>query len=55
MQCVWVAAWNGSARMENGSAIQNLQQPIDFTRMNKSAWLHIVRRHEQDRAMDRAG
>ena len=42
MKCVWVAAWEGSQRLADGSAIQIVQKPVDYRLKNKSSWLRVV-------------
>lgn len=42
MKCVWVAAWEGSQRLSDKSAIQLVQQPVDNRLKNKSSWLRVV-------------
>jgi hypothetical protein len=44
MRCVWVEAWRGAERMQDGlSAIQRLQPPVDRRLEGTSAWLRVVR------------
>ena len=44
MNCVWVTAWEGSQKIPTGTeAIQVIQQPVDVTKKNTSAWLRAVR------------
>ena len=43
MRCVWVQAWEGSRRMEEGDKITVLQPPVDNRLRSRSAWLRIVR------------
>ena len=44
MTCVWVLAWEGNKRFrENGYPIQQLQPPVDYQLIGKSAWLREVR------------
>lgn len=48
MQCVWVAAWEGSQRMRSGAqAIQVLQAPVDHRLQGSSAWMRAVRARRQ--------
>ena len=42
MPCVWVQAWNGSRRMQGGDAILNLQEPVDYSLRETSAWLRAT-------------
>ena len=44
MRCVWVQAWEGSRRMEEGDRIRELQPPVDHRWWNRSSWLAVVRR-----------
>ena len=43
MRCVWVLAWDGAARMEGGSRIQDVQPPVDRSLQGSSAWLRASR------------
>ena len=43
MRCVWLEAWDGSARMRGGSAIVELQNPVDWSIAGSSSWLRYVR------------
>ena len=44
MVCVWVMAWEGSQRIENGEqAIQIVQGPVDVRLKGSSAWLSSTR------------
>lgn len=43
MKCVWVAAWEGSQRMSQSSAINMVQHPVDFRLKNTSSWLRVAR------------
>ena len=43
MRCVWVQAWEGSRRMQDGDRITELQPPVDHRRKGTSSWLRIVR------------
>ena len=42
MRCVWVDAWDGSARMKKGGAISNIQPALDFRLRDTSAWLRSM-------------
>lgn len=37
--CVWVAAWEGSRRLDDGHAMLRLQPPLDRRLQGQSAWL----------------
>jgi hypothetical protein len=51
MICVWVTAWEGSQRIENGEqAIQVVQDPVDTRLKGSSAWLRAARDKVQQRA-----
>ena len=43
MRCVWVQAWEGSRRMEEGERISELRPPVDHRLQGSSAWLRVVR------------
>ena len=43
MKCVWVQAWMGAERMAKGSAILELQKPVDHSLKGSSAWLRVAR------------
>jgi hypothetical protein len=43
MRCVWVAAWDGANRMENGDAIKSAQFAVDHRRKGTSSWLRLAR------------
>ncbi len=44
MRCVWVEAWDGAGRMENGlERIQVVQPPVDRTLEGSSSWLRVAR------------
>jgi Methylene-tetrahydrofolate reductase C terminal len=43
MRCVWVQAWEGSRRMQEGDAITQLQPPVDHRGRERSSWLRVVR------------
>ncbi len=42
MKCVWVEAWEGSRRMQNGAEIHKVDVPVDRTLEGKSSWLRVV-------------
>ena len=43
MKCVWVQAWMGAGLMEKGSAILELQKPVEHSLKGSSAWLRVAR------------
>ena len=43
MKCVWVQAWEGSRRMQDGIAILDVQKPVDHRLKGHSSWLKVVR------------
>jgi hypothetical protein len=43
MKCVWVQAWEGSRRMEEGDKILDRQKPVDHSLKGSSAWLRRTR------------
>lgn len=43
MRCVWVAAFEGAARMSNPSAIDVQNPPLDRSSQGKSSWLRETR------------
>lgn len=47
MPCVWVKAWEGSQKMNNNTAIQQVQQAVDYRLKNQSSWLRIAKEHNQ--------
>jgi hypothetical protein len=42
MPCVWVQAWEGSRRMRDGNAILAVQEPVDYSLRETSAWLRVT-------------
>jgi hypothetical protein len=50
MRCVWVEAWRGSQKMQQSSAIRQVQFPVNYSFKNSSSWLRVVR--EQAAASD---
>ncbi|MFC3752943.1 methylenetetrahydrofolate reductase C-terminal domain-containing protein [Aquamicrobium ahrensii] len=42
MPCVWVKAWEGSRTMVRGDAILNVQNPVDQSLRETSAWLRVT-------------
>jgi hypothetical protein len=45
MRCVWVDAWEGSARMRNGESIRVIQIAVDYRLQGRSSWLRVVKQH----------
>jgi len=43
MKCVWVAAWEGARHMSGGTAILEVQKPVDHSLKGSSSWLRVVR------------
>ena len=43
MKCVWVKAWEGSQQMAGGTAILDVQKPVDNTLKGRSSWLRVAR------------
>jgi hypothetical protein len=43
MACVWVQAWEGSKRMDDGAKILDVQKPVDNRLKGRSSWLKLVR------------
>jgi hypothetical protein len=43
MRCVWVLAWDGASRMENGGRIRELLPPVDRRLEGSSSWLRVSR------------
>jgi hypothetical protein len=43
MKCVWVQAWQGASHMRKGSAILDVQKPVDNRLKGHSSWLRVVR------------
>ncbi|MCF4098456.1 methylenetetrahydrofolate reductase C-terminal domain-containing protein [Maritalea mediterranea] len=43
MRCVWVDAWNGAAKMEDGDAIKDIEFAVDHSRVGQSSWLRLAR------------
>ncbi len=54
MKCVWVEAWEGARRMDNGADIRNVDVPVDRTLEGKSSWLRVVRLKSEGRLEDAA-
>jgi len=47
MPCVWVKAWEGSQNMTDDTAIQQVQNAIDYRLKNQSSWLRIAQLRNQ--------
>ncbi len=43
MRCVWVAAWDGASRMQQGDAIKDVNFALDNRLKGKSSWLKLAR------------
>jgi Methylene-tetrahydrofolate reductase C terminal len=44
MRCVWVEAWDGASRMQDGAArIRVVQPPVDRSLEGSSSWLRVSR------------
>jgi hypothetical protein len=43
MRCVWVQAWEGSRRMEEGDRVLDRQPPVDHRLWGRSSWLRVLR------------
>lgn len=43
MPCVWVEAWAGSQRMDEGDTIRNVQPAVDHRLIGRSSWLAVAR------------
>ncbi|MCV2880142.1 methylenetetrahydrofolate reductase C-terminal domain-containing protein [Sedimentimonas flavescens] len=43
MHCVWVLAWDGAARMKDGSKVRDVQPPVDRRLEGSSSWLRVSR------------
>jgi len=43
MACVWVKAWEGARGMSGGTAILDVQRPVDNSLKGTSSWLRVVR------------
>ncbi len=54
MPCVWVQAFEGANRMAGGSAIMAVQNPVDQSLVETSAWLRVTAQAAEARAMDAA-
>jgi len=47
MKCVWVEAWNGSEKMKNNLAIQEIQFAVNHTHRGSSAWIRLAKENKQ--------
>ena len=47
MKCVWVEAWNGSEKMKNNLAIQEIQFAVNHTHQGSSAWIRLAKENKQ--------
>lgn len=48
MDCVWVLAWERSARMRRyGEAIMDIQPPVDYALQGSSAWINMLNGRDQ--------
>ena len=43
MRCVWVEAWEGAQRMDEGMVITVVQDPLDQRLAQTSSWLRVTR------------
>ena len=43
MRCVWVQAFEGSTRMQNGGTIDHPLPPLDHRHWGRSSWLAVAR------------
>ncbi len=43
MRCVWVEAWTGSQKMNDGMKIMEVQKPVDHSVKGSSAWIRLIR------------
>ena len=43
MRCVWVEAWEGAQRMDEGMVITVVQDPLDQRLAETSSWLRVTR------------
>ena len=43
MRCVWVEAWDGAQRMDEGMVITVVQEPLDQRLWGTSSWLRVTR------------
>ncbi|MFT5504335.1 MAG: hypothetical protein ACI845_002484 [Gammaproteobacteria bacterium] len=43
MPCVWVEAWRGTQKMQQSNAIRQVQFPVNYSFINSSSWLRVVR------------
>ena len=54
MRCVWVAAWDGAARMKDGAAIKDIEFAVDHRDKGKSTWLRIARGEIAEKISERS-
>lgn len=54
MPCVWVEAWSGSRRMQDGAAIHAVQPPVDHSLRGTSAWLRATAEAAEARSVAQA-
>ena len=47
MKCVWVEAWNGSEKMKNNLAIQDIQFAVNHTHRGSSAWIRLAKENKE--------
>jgi Methylene-tetrahydrofolate reductase C terminal len=43
MRCVWILAWEGAARMQDGDRIREVLPPVDRRLKGSSSWLRVSR------------
>jgi len=48
MRCVWVAAWDGAARMKDSEAIKVIDFAVDYREKGTSTWLKLARENRAD-------
>ena len=48
MKCVWVEAWDGASRMQNGHKIHEVQFATNKADLGTSAWLNMLKQREQE-------
>ena len=54
MRCVWVAAWDGAARMKDGATINDIEFAVDHRDKGKSTWLRIARGEIAEKISERS-
>jgi hypothetical protein len=42
MPCVWLLAWEGSARMRDAEAVRRIQPPLDHRAIGTSSWIKVL-------------